>query len=100
MVRGDQAVVGGMCRFSVPISPAQLRLTDMLKLARILRACQQTIRFAESVRGDTIALAHDLIGRPQSAWRLDAALCTAFCARQNQDTSCSGANDFEIKPIA
>src|SRR5258705_11116465 len=100
VVRGDQAVVGGMCRFSVPVSPTQLSLTDMLKLARVLGACQQAIRLAEGMLRDTIALAYDLIGRPQRAWRQYAALCAAFRTRQNQDTTRSGANDFEIKPIA
>ena len=61
-------------RFSVPVSPAQLTLTNMLKLARILWARQQTIRLAEGVLRDAIALAHDLIGGPQRAWRQNAAL--------------------------
>jgi hypothetical protein len=80
MVRGDQSVVSGVHRFSVPVSPAQLSLTDMLKLARILGARQQTIRLAEGVLGDSITLPHDLIRGPKGAWRQTAALCTAFWA--------------------
>jgi hypothetical protein len=80
MVGGDQTIVDGMRGMSLPISPAQLTLTDMLKLARILWACQETIRLAESVLRDPIALAHELIGRPQRAWRQNATPCTAFWA--------------------
>jgi hypothetical protein len=65
---------------SAPIPPTLLALANMLKLARVLWARQETIRFTESVLRYPIALAHDLIGWPQCAWRQNAAFRTAFWA--------------------